>query len=124
MEIQSAAYSDEEHTAILVTLKKEEEKEQQQFNVPSDPRNRHYRKLIEWTKEGNEIGVYVPDMTSVAEGLRQKEFEDEAADMAGASLEQRVDWVRDRLQETTLDAQSKIALGRVFKKIIAQIPYK
>jgi len=50
---------------------------------------------------------------------RLAEIKTETADMKGVTLETVTDWVQDRLQETTLDNASKIALGKIFKKLIA-----
>jgi len=55
----------------------------------------------------------------ITEITREEELDTETADMGGVTLTQAKDWVKDRLQETTLDNASKIALGKIFKKLIA-----
>ena len=55
----------------------------------------------------------------LTEITREEEIDNETADMGGVTLTQAEDWVKDRLQETTLDNASKIALGKIFKKLIA-----
>ena len=55
----------------------------------------------------------------LAEITREEELDNETSSMKGITLSQAENWVRDRLLETTLDNASKIALGKIFKKLIA-----
>ena len=55
----------------------------------------------------------------LAEITREEEIDNETSSMKGITLSQAENWVRDRLLETTLDNASKIALGKIFKKLIA-----
>ena len=55
----------------------------------------------------------------LTEITREEELDTETSSMKGITLSQAENWVRDRLLETTLDNASKIALGKIFKKLIA-----
>ena len=59
------------------------------------------------------------DPVFTAEVTRRAEHAAERAGMQRITLKSKTDWVRDRLSETTLDNPTKIALGKVFKKIVS-----
>ena len=55
----------------------------------------------------------------LTEITREEEIDVETADIKGVTITVAENWVRARLQETTLDTPSKVALGKIFKKLIA-----
>jgi hypothetical protein len=68
---------------------------------------------------GDGTGTWVDDTDSLNEQARLEANRTEYADMAGKSLEEKLDWAKARMQETTLDNPTKVALGAIFKKLIA-----
>jgi len=55
----------------------------------------------------------------LTEIAREEEIDVETSSMQKVTLTVAEDWIRDRLLETTLDTASKVALGKIFKKMIA-----
>ncbi len=64
-------------------------------------------------------GIWVVDSGAVAEAARVEEHDGEKLGFKRKTLTFKENWVRARIQETTLDTASKVALGKIFKKIIA-----
>jgi hypothetical protein len=68
---------------------------------------------------GDATGTWVADTDALNEQARIAGYEAEQVGMTGLTIDQAEGWVKDRLQETTLDAASKVALGKIFRKLIA-----
>ena len=76
-----------------------------------------------YTKQivNDELVNRLPDF-KIEEELEQERIDEfilEREDLKGFTIQQKEDWVKARLQETTLDTLSKIAFGQIFRKIIA-----
>ncbi len=55
----------------------------------------------------------------IAEIVRVEEHEAEHVSMKKVTLKNKTDWVKARLHATTLDAKTKVELGKIFKKIVS-----
>lgn len=69
--------------------------------------------------QGDDTGVWILDITTIEETARVEAHTTEYADLKGKTLDEKLDWAKDRMNETTLDGQTKTALGKIFKKLIA-----
>jgi len=65
------------------------------------------------------LGEVEIELAKIEENRLNAENEKEA--FKGKTLSVKEQWVKDRLQATSLDIQTKVELGKIFKKLIAFI---